>query len=147
MDTIYDALKQDHRELEELMTKLVETEGDSEERAKLFEDFSELLEKHSHAEERAFYSKVLARPETRGKTAHGVKEHCEAAELLDELKETERSSPGWLHKMKKLREDVKHHIDEEENELFPKAKTVLSAEQAQQIGNSFKKEKRVEDAG
>lgn len=136
--TIYDCLKEDHDELKSLMEALTKTEGDSDERKQLFQKFSTLLDTHSHAEERTFYAAILSDERTRSKTAHGCKEHCEAADLLEELKNTDRSSSGWLLTMKKLREEVEHHIKEEENELFPKAKKVLSNSEATEMGSRFR---------
>lgn len=110
------------------MAKLTETEGASDERRDLFEKFSDLLEAHSHAEERAFYAAVLPDSTARERTAHGIHEHCKAAEVLHELEELDMGSGGWLQKFKSLKEDVEHHIEEEENDLFPKAKKALNGE-------------------
>ncbi|MCA9644727.1 MAG: hemerythrin domain-containing protein [Polyangiaceae bacterium] len=137
MSTIYDEIKNDHRTLEKLMDALTETHGESEERAALFEEFRKLLEVHSHAEERAFYAAILPSADAREKTAHGMKEHCEAAELLDELEHLSQGSGGWLPKMRKLREAVRHHIKEEEQEVFAKARKVLPAKTAEQIAKRF----------
>ncbi len=144
MTTIFETLEQDHRELERLMDEIGQTQGDTAERKQLFETFGALLEAHSHAEERAFYSEVLADAETREKTAHGTKEHCEAADALEKLREADPSHGSWLQSFKSLREDVEHHIREEENELFPKARKVLSPSESETIGTRFDKLKRQE---
>ncbi len=144
MTTIFEALEQDHRELERLMNEIGETQGDSAERQQLFAKFGALLEAHSHAEERAFYSEVLADAATREKTAHGTKEHCEAADALEKLREADPSHGSWLQIFKSLREDVEHHIREEENELFPKARKVLSSTESEAIGKRFDRLKHQE---
>lgn len=137
MTTIFELLERDHRELERLLDQLVQTEGASAKRDELFGEFGRLLEAHSHAEERAFYSVVLAHSATRENTAHGTKEHCDAADALEQLRSADRSHGSWLRKLESLRDDVLHHIREEENELFPMARKVIDESEAEKIGRRF----------
>lgn len=47
------------------------------------------------------------------------------------------SSSGWIQTLEKLKDALEHHVDEEENEVFPKAKKIISEEQAQLLADIF----------
>lgn len=125
MSTIFEALRADHDIQRELLKKLTATSGDSEERAEVFEELKKELECHADAEERFFYKPIIDKDLTQDKARHGIAEHHEIDELIEELEKTPFSSPGWLVTAKKLGEKVKHHLDEEEHEIFQMAGKVL----------------------
>ena len=57
--------------------------------------------------------------------------------LFVELDDMDMSSSGWLTKFKTLAEDYIHHIDEEEEEKFPKAKEVIDEAKAVELRDEF----------
>ena len=75
---------------------------------------------------------------------HSVAEHHELDELMQELDEMDMSSPGWLTRFKKLRHDYEHHIDEEEQDIFPCAKESIGEDKNGKIAAEFKKRKAKE---
>jgi hemerythrin superfamily protein len=83
---------------------------------KIFED----LEVHTTIEEEIFYPTVHdANAEVAGLVDEGVEEHHVVKLLMSELKELQEGSPDWIAKMTVLIENVEHHADEEEKEMFP----------------------------
>jgi hypothetical protein len=131
MTTIFDRIKQDHETQRMLMKKLQDTQGDSDERRSLFEQFVTEYKAHAAAEEHAFYAPMLKEEDTTDQSRHSIAEHHEAMELVEELEKTDMSSPEWLKTFKKLVHENEHHMEEEENDVFPLAKesiddTVLS---------------------
>ncbi len=48
----------------------------------------------------------------------------------------------WAAKLKVLKENVEHHVEEEEGEMFQKAREVLSEEQINQLGAQMEEEKK-----
>ena len=134
---IYTRLKQDHQKQKMLASKIVETSGDSETRQKLFADFKDELDAHALAEEQVFYAELMEIPEATEKARHSVAEHKEASDLLDELCELEMSSGGWVHKFTKLQDMVVHHVDEEEDEVFPLSSKLIEPARAEQMANEF----------
>ena len=128
---IFADLKADHDRHRDLLARLAETKGDSAERRDLFEAFRVEVTAHAAAEEESLYATMLARPELRDEARHSVAEHKEIDDFLTELFEMEMSSPAWLPKFKEMRHRYEHHIDEEEEEMFPAAaKDLPQAEQA-----------------
>lgn len=138
---IFADLIADHDRQRDLLARVGETSGDSEERRSLFEELRLELQAHAAAEEETLYATMLADPELREDARHSVSEHKEVDDLLGELIDTEMSSPGWLVKFKEMRHRYLHHIDEEEEEMFPTAEKRLSAAEEERLGKIFEKRK------
>lgn len=139
--TIFKDLKQDHDRQREMLQKLGETSGDSEERRTLFETLRKELQAHAAAEEESLYATMLGDPDLRDEARHSVAEHKEIDDLLGELVETDMSSSAWLTKFKEMRERYTHHIDEEEEEMFPTAAKGLSEETERKLAKIFEQRK------
>lgn len=138
---IYERLKKDHGKQRGMAAGLAETSGSSAERQRLFAEFRMELEAHAAAEEQTFYAALIASPDGQEKARHSIAEHKTASDLLEELEQTDMSSGGWLQKFKKLKEEVEHHADEEEREVFPLAREILSAKRAVELGDEFSSRK------
>lgn len=134
---IYDRLKADHDRQRELAAQIVETTGDSDERRSLWEQFKPEAEAHANAEEQVFYAALIEDAETQEKARHSVSEHKEAADLIEELSEMDMGSGGWIQKFTKLKDELEHHMDEEENEVFRKAREVIPDDEAQRMVGDF----------
>ena len=141
---IFSRLKQDHDKHRELIDAIKETSGDSDERSSLFTQFKTDAMAHAAAEEGTLYATMMADPEVRQDAQHSVKEHAELGMLFVELTEMNMSSSGWLNKFNKLAEEYTHHIDEEEEEKFPKAREELGEEEAVALKPVFEARKPVE---
>lgn len=138
---IYSRLKKDHDTQRELGEKISATEGDSEDRRDLWKRYKVELEAHASAEEQTFYAELMSHPEASDKTRHSVSEHKDAADLIEEIDDMDMSSPGWLTRFKKLRHDIEHHVDEEEEEVFVIARKVIDIETANQLAQAFNERK------
>lgn len=146
MPTIYDAIRKDHASHRELLAKIAETSGDSEDRRRLWQQFYYDVKSHAAAEEETFYSRLIATEEGQPDARHSVHEHQELDNIMEELQETDFSSPAWLARFKQLREDYDHHMDEEEDELFSRARDVLDDDGDGTLGAAFLKRKKAEVA-
>ena len=93
---IYESLRKDHDIQRELIDKLVQTQGDSEQRDELFKQVQTELKSHAAAEERHFCIPLMEHDMTLEQSRHGVAEHHEIDELLGKLENTDYSSPAWL---------------------------------------------------
>ena len=137
---IFQLLENDHREVKSMMRKIAEGNGDAR-RRDLFEKFKTELMAHAKCEEREFYSVLQRNEETAEKVEHSFEEHAEAEEGLQELSQMSDDDEDWMEKFSELRNDVEHHAEEEEKELFPKARKVIG-ERAEEIGRRFEEAKR-----
>tara|TARA_Y100001001_G_scaffold117857_1_gene115685 strand:- start:71 stop:562 length:492 start_codon:yes stop_codon:yes gene_type:complete len=143
---IFARLKKDHDKHRELLDKLLETSGDSDERKALFEELTKELKSHAAAEEQALYSTMLRKPPTTGETRHSVAEHHEIEEALNDLAATDMSEGGWLTKFKSFDHRYRHHIDEEEDDHFPDFEKHLDEEDMQHMKSVFDRRKQEEKA-
>lgn len=135
--TIFDTLRQDHKIQRELIEKLVQTQGKTEERELIFNKLKHELTIHADAEERFFYKPLISADMTQGKARHGIAEHHEMDELIEKLDNTDMSSPQWLTIAKELAHEVKHHLKEEEHEIFQLAGKVLKESEKEKLGDSY----------
>lgn len=144
MPSIYDAIIADHEKHRDLLATIANTEGASPERREAWEAFYCDIKSHSAAEEEEFYAVLMK--ETWGQDAarHSVAEHHEMDEIVEELNEMDMSSPGWLARFKTLKHDYEHHMDEEEGEVFARARKVVGEEANEAYGARFQKRKEKE---
>ncbi|MBZ9630200.1 hemerythrin domain-containing protein [Salegentibacter sp. LM13S] len=137
---IFEALRQEHEIQRHLVAKLVETQGDTEERKKIFEQLKHELKIHADAEERHFYIPLIKKDLTQEKARHSVAEHHEMDELIEQLEDTEMDASNWLKIAKELEHKVIHHLDEEEQEVFQMAGKALTDNQKTSLAEDYNKE-------
>lgn len=144
MSTIYETIKADHRRHRDLLNRLAETEGDSEERRSLWEEFYYDVKAHAAAEEEVFYSKIMEKPKGQDDARHSVAEHKEMDDIIEELNEMDMASSGWLTRFKTLKHDYEHHMEEEEEDIFKTARKVLDNDETGHFAEAFKSRKSAE---
>ena len=136
---IFEDLKADHDRHRALLQRIAATEGDK--RKKLFEEFRIEVGAHAAAEEESLYATMLTKPDLREDAVHSVSEHKEISDMLGELADIDVASPEWMEKFKELRHDYEHHIEEEEEDMFPAAAEGLSDIEEAKLANIFEDRK------
>lgn len=144
MPSIYEAIKADHDEHRTLLDTIANTEGDSQARRDAWDSFYNDVKSHAAAEEETFYSELMSETWGQDHARHSVHEHQQLDDLMEELRETDMSSGAWLTKFKKLKEEYEHHMDEEEEDLFTRAKEVIGEENNDKFGAAFLERKKKE---
>ena len=137
MATIYEEIREDHEKHRELLNRIAETHGDSEERRNAWNAFYYDVKAHAAAEEETFYSKIMEKPGGQDDARHSVAEHKEMDDIMEELNSMEMDSPGWLTRFKTLKHDYEHHMEEEEEDIFSTAREVLTDDSDGRIGERF----------
>ena len=135
----FELLKADHKKVAELFD-LLETASDKR-KLDVFKQIKSELEVHTHIEETIFYPALEKPAETHDLTLEAYEEHNVVKALLAELSGATSATDEWQAKAKVLRENVEHHVDEEENELFDKADDALSDEEIEALGERMAAEK------
>ena len=139
---IYDVLKEDHRLVADLLTKIVESgEGQKADRREWFNRVYKELNAHSEAEEKVFYSALKEYDEARELIMEADQEHHVVAELMREINELKDEGEIFIAKVTVLKENVEHHVKEEESEIFDTAKKILETSTEAQMAKEFKTEK------
>ena len=144
MPDIYEAIKKDHDHHRRLLDRIADTEGASDERQQAWNEFYAHVKSHAAAEEETFYSKLISKTWGQDAARHSVHEHQQLDDLMEELNEMDMSSPGWLTKFKTLKHDYEHHMDEEEDEVFTRAKEVIPDSEIEGYGDRFENRKKEE---
>jgi len=138
-------LKADHETVAGIFEKLEDTtERAIKTREEFFTKLKQELDIHAHIEETIFYPVLKKSDETRDITMEGIQEHHVVKVLLRELDAMGVGSETWTAKLKVLKENVEHHVEEEEEDMFVKAREVLSKEQLEELGAQMEQEKKLQ---
>jgi hemerythrin superfamily protein len=137
---IFQNLKRDHDKHRALLEKLSDASGPAERRS-LFEALRKELQAHAAAEEESLYATMLGNPDLRDEARHSVSEHKEIDDKLGELLDADEASAEWEDAFGELRHRYLHHIDEEEEEMFPKASELLNPETEARLAATFERRK------
>ncbi|MGF6164062.1 hypothetical protein ABIE16_003367 [Pseudomonas sp. 2725] len=137
---IFEALRESHERQRTYAKALIHTSGDSPERVEAYKQLKSELQAHATAEERHFYIPLMEFDNGIDLSRHGIAEHHEMDEMMEELDGTEMSSPAWLVTAKKLSEKVHHHLEEEEQRFFQMAGKLLNDKQKESLAGQYEKE-------
>ena len=135
----FELLKADHKKVNELFDRLEAATGKA--KLSVFDQIKTELELHTHIEEKIFYPALEKPEETHDLTLEAYEEHKVVKTLLAKLSGARTADDEWQAQAKVLRENVEHHVDEEENELFDKAADALSDEEIEALGQLMEAEK------
>ena len=140
MDAIQ-MLKDDHVKVKGLFKQFEKAEG--REQKQIAEQVFQELEVHSKIEEEIFYPAVKRKADEAGKelVAEAVEEHHVVDVLIKELKAMSSINEQYKAKFTVLQENVEHHVEEEEGEMFPDAKKLLG-EDIEKLGDRMDKRKQ-----
>ena len=139
----FQLLKEDHQKVSGIFQQLEPTTERAEKtRTELFARLKEELDVHARIEEAVFYPAIKQAAETREIVLEGFEEHHVIKMLLKELEGMPVDTEQWAAKCKVLQENVEHHVEEEEGEMFQKARDVLTEEQINDLGARMEEEKK-----
>lgn len=135
-------LKGDHKKVAGILEKIDSTtERGVKTREDLFTQLKSELDVHTRIEETIFYPALEEADETRDITLEAFEEHRLVKQLLGELESMPKDDEQWTAKFTVLKENIEHHVEEEEGEMFKKARKVLSEEEAETLGTRMEKAK------
>jgi hemerythrin-like domain-containing protein len=135
-------LEKDHRRFENLLKQGEQTtERAIKGRTELLDTLTAELNLHELVEEKILYPALKAHPEARDIVLEGYQEHHIADVLTRELHALATDDERWGAKFKVLKESLEHHIQEEEGNMFRKARGIFSREDLQALGAEMQKMK------
>jgi hypothetical protein len=137
---IFEALRESHDRQRRYADALIQTSGDTPERAEAYKQLKSELQAHETAEERYFYIPLMEFDNGVDLSRHAISEHHEMDEMMETLDETQMSDPTWLVTAKKLSEKVHHHLKEEEQKFFQMAGKLLDEKQKETLAGQYEKE-------
>ena len=138
-------LKTDHATVKKMFEKEGKlTKKDGEKKASLFNQIKAALEVHAAIEEEIFYPAVKkARSEhVKDEVREAYEEHKQIKSLLAQVSSITPADETYDMKIKVLKEDVEHHVKEEEGEMFPDAKRLLGESRIVELGAQLEARKQ-----
>jgi Hemerythrin HHE cation binding domain. len=136
--TIFDRIKQDHDTIRRLLDEAEKADGGA---RSVYENLQRELWAHGKVEEAVFYQSLAKAKNTKEETTEGLNEHHIINGFLDELNAMPADSTAWKAKLQVLGEVTRHHLDEEEEELFEEAKKALDDKRAAELGTIYAERK------
>jgi hemerythrin-like domain-containing protein len=136
-------LKKDHQNVRQLLKKL-ESAEEGDERLELFSQIESELKVHTQIEEEIFYP-AFHQAAQGEKDEHifyeAVEEHHVVDMVLPEIKDTDENSDEFAAKAKVLKDLVEHHAEEEETQMFPKARKLMDTGELKELGQQLEQRK------
>ncbi len=135
-------LIEDHEKVDKLLNEAEDAE--TQQQVELFKQIKEELDAHAHIEETIFYPymKEHGDQELVDIILEGIEEHRQVKMFLRELDGLSEDSEKFEPKLKVLKEDVEHHVEEEENEMFPLIRDQIEEESLETLGVEMEEEKQ-----
>src|SRR6185437_1611926 len=143
---LFQLIRQDHQKAKRLFERLSETAGGTQSRPRLFAELKHELELHAEVEEKYFYPALQGRDEAKDLIQEALEEHGDVKEALAALDHGDNESDAWAERLDELREDVEHHVEEEETEIFPLAQKLLDPTLLRTIADEIERAKAVDRA-
>jgi hemerythrin-like domain-containing protein len=128
-------LKTDHDKVKKLLTELESTtERGVKTRQELFATIKGELTVHEVIEEEIFYPALKSHPKAKDIVLEGYEEHHVVDLLMGELESLDVSDETWGAKALVMKENIEHHIEEEEGEMFKQARSVFDRQELEDLG-------------
>ena len=131
-------LKEDHQKVKKILGELESTtERGVKTREELFTKVKQELVVHEAIEEEIFYPALKQHPKTKEIALEGYEEHHVVDTVMAEIEGVAYDDEKWGAKFTVMKENLEHHIEEEEGEMFKQAKQVFDEDELTQLGESM----------
>jgi hemerythrin-like domain-containing protein len=132
-------LEEDHRKMKKLLSELESTtERGVKTREDLFATVKDELTVHETIEEEIFYPALKEHPKTKEIALEAYEEHHVVDMVVAEIEDVPYDDETWGAKFKVMKENIEHHIEEEENEMFKQARQVFEEGELEALGQQMR---------
>ena len=134
MDAIQ-LLKDDHEKMKKLLSEAEQTtEQAAKRREEIFTTIKEELTVHETIEEEIFYPALKDHPKTKEIALEAYEEHHVVDMVMAEIEGVAFDDETWAAKFKVMKENIEHHIEEEEKEMFKQARDAFEKQELEDLG-------------
>jgi hypothetical protein len=131
-------LKDDHDKVQKMLQELESTtERGVKTREELFTKVKQELQVHEGIEEEIFYPALKDHPKTKEIALEAYEEHHVVDMVMAEIEGIAFDDETWGAKFTVMKENLEHHIEEEEGEMFKQAKQVFDQDELDQLGETM----------
>jgi hemerythrin-like domain-containing protein len=135
-------LKEDHRKVKKMLGELDSTtERGVKTRDEVFTKLKAELQVHEAIEEEIFYPALKEHPKAKELVLEAYEEHNVVDTVMSEIEGVAEDDERWGAKMSVLKENLEHHIEEEETEMFEQARQVFEREELDELGSRMETRK------
>jgi polyhydroxyalkanoate synthesis regulator phasin len=128
-------LKADHDKVKKMLADGESTtERGEKTRTELFATLKGEMIVHERIEEEIFYPTLKQHPRARDIVLEGFEEHHVVDQIMGELEALDVTDETWGAKFKVMKENIEHHIEEEEGEMFKQARAVFDRDELEELG-------------
>lgn len=131
-EMVFTTLKREHKEIRGLMQK-------AEKDPARFAEFTTALSGHTHAEEKTLYKQLENEKQMREMILEGYEEHHVVELVVQEMQKQQAGGEQWQAKFKVMQENLEHHIEEEESDMFPAAEKVMGRSRAMEMAEEYER--------
>lgn len=136
-------LKEDHQKVKKMLAELESTtERGVKTREELFGKIKQELVVHEAIEEEIFYPALKNHPKTKEIALEAYEEHHVVDMVMAELEGVAYDDEKWGAKFTVMKENLEHHIEEEEDEMFKQAQQVFDEDELAQLGENMEARKK-----
>lgn len=140
---VINILTTDHQEMLELLAQ-VESSNDPEQRRDLIDAAIAEVMRHAVAEEMYVYPAMEKHiPNGRDEVEHDKREHDELVNVMKKLEDVDASDPTFMPLTKEMEKQLRHHIDDEESDQFPKLRNHIPVDELIDLGNKVDAAKKL----
>ena len=144
---VLSTLEGEHSEVSTLMDDVSESQSTQKQR-KLYDQIRQDLLVHSQGEEQGLYAEAKAHGSTRDMAEKSIRDHAQIKQILSTLDQQAIGTPQWQQSFESLKRVVEAHTEFEEEQLFPKLKSTLSADRLRDLDQRYRAfRKRIEETG
>jgi hypothetical protein len=136
-------LKKDHEQVKKLLEQIDSTtERGVKTREELFTRFKSEMTVHERIEEEIFYPRLTEQAKTKEIALEGYEEHHVVDMVMAELDDVPFDDETWGAKFTVMKENIEHHVEEEEGEMFKLARQALEKEELMELGERMEARKK-----
>lgn len=131
-------LEDDHKTVKKILGELEETtERAAKTRAELFTRLEREMRIHEVLEEEILYPALEEHDKAKNVALEGYEEHHVVDTIMGEMRSVSVEDERWTAKFSVMKENIEHHIEEEEGEMFPTAREIFSSEDLEEMGEEM----------
>ncbi|HVM34660.1 MAG TPA: hemerythrin domain-containing protein [Actinomycetota bacterium] len=128
-------LEDDHETVKKILGDLEDTtERAVKSRTELFGRLEREMRVHEVLEEEILYPALKEHDKAKDLALEGYEEHHVVDTIMGEMRDVSVEDETWTAKFSVMKENIEHHIEEEEGEMFPKAREIFSADELEEMG-------------
>jgi hemerythrin-like domain-containing protein len=140
MDAV-ELLRQDHENIRAMLGQIEESQDTSTREQLIKEAMGELV-LHETIEEEILYPALTEHPKTKELALEAYEEHGVVEALMAEMQDVGVEDETWMAKFTVMKENLEHHIQEEEDEMFPQAQQIFDQDELDDLGSRMERRRQ-----